>query len=200
MVCFCDIPLGRLTEHVAFYGSYGLGMSKDWGISHGLSPLSYVNTKSVHAEAIASAASSAYDSRKGSDEDYNDVVQMLAFTKPLNGIVNRKDGSAVEKDFYSECEWRYMPKFAKGNKARAMSERFYKDQEKLVQYNNEMKAEFTLAFRIDDIKYILLKDEAEVPVMHDFISTNPELGENSVNEIKRLTTRIISLPRLVRDI
>ncbi|MFU0923178.1 abortive infection system antitoxin AbiGi family protein [Kluyvera sichuanensis] len=30
MVCFCDIPLSRISEHVSFYGSFGLGVSKDW--------------------------------------------------------------------------------------------------------------------------------------------------------------------------
>lgn len=28
LVSFCDIPIGRIAEHVAFYGEYGIGMSR----------------------------------------------------------------------------------------------------------------------------------------------------------------------------
>eukprot|EP01034_Spumella_vulgaris_P011525 gene11525-14663_t len=42
MVCFCDIPLSRIDEHVGFYGSYGLGLSREWGIRAGLNPVQYI--------------------------------------------------------------------------------------------------------------------------------------------------------------
>jgi len=41
-VCFYDIPLSRVAEHVSFYGNYGLGMSKEWAESNNLNPVLYV--------------------------------------------------------------------------------------------------------------------------------------------------------------
>jgi hypothetical protein len=35
IVSFCDIPLTRIREHTDFYGKFGIGMSRDWGISAG---------------------------------------------------------------------------------------------------------------------------------------------------------------------
>ena len=47
MVCFCDIPLSRISEHTKFYGSYGLGMTKEWGIKNALAPILYTPEEGV---------------------------------------------------------------------------------------------------------------------------------------------------------
>ena len=50
MVCFCDIPLSQLMNHINTYGKYGLGMSKEWGIREGLNPVIYFNRNSYLAK------------------------------------------------------------------------------------------------------------------------------------------------------
>ncbi len=52
MVCFCDIPLSRATEHTEFYGSYGLGLTKDWGIRNNLNPVVYGTDNGLVRDAI----------------------------------------------------------------------------------------------------------------------------------------------------
>ena len=39
MTCFCDLPMSHIASHLEFYGSYGLGLSKEWGIKNGLTRL-----------------------------------------------------------------------------------------------------------------------------------------------------------------
>lgn len=50
MICFCDIPMGAIQEHITKYGSYGLGMSKTWGIAKCISPVTYVYPHSSTAD------------------------------------------------------------------------------------------------------------------------------------------------------
>jgi len=45
MVCFCDIPISRISEHVGFYGSYGIGLTKQWGIKNNLNPVFYFSAR-----------------------------------------------------------------------------------------------------------------------------------------------------------
>ena len=53
MVCFCDIPLSQLVNHIRIYGRYGLGMSKEWGIRERLNPVIYFNKNSHLAKLLS---------------------------------------------------------------------------------------------------------------------------------------------------
>src|ERR1043166_5403919 len=39
MVCFCDLLLSQIKAHIDFYGDYGLGLRKKWGLREGISPI-----------------------------------------------------------------------------------------------------------------------------------------------------------------
>jgi len=61
MVCFCDISLGQINNHIKMYGSYGIGMSKEWGMKKKLNPLIYINQNSKLADSISEMATSIYN-------------------------------------------------------------------------------------------------------------------------------------------
>ena len=52
MVCFCDIPLSQISNHVEKYGGYALGLSKEWGESNGINPVMYELPNSNAIETI----------------------------------------------------------------------------------------------------------------------------------------------------
>ena len=54
MSCFCDIPLSKITAHTDFYGSFGLGMTKEWGIRKRLNPIFYLSDNSIIPNLIQS--------------------------------------------------------------------------------------------------------------------------------------------------
>ena len=49
MTCFCDIPLSKVKNHLTFYGNYGLGLTKEWGIRNNVTPILYpqINQKQL---------------------------------------------------------------------------------------------------------------------------------------------------------
>jgi DNA-binding transcriptional regulator GbsR (MarR family) len=52
MVSFCDIPLSLAKDHINKYGSYAIGMSKEWGVRNNLNPVVYIENKSLLAKDI----------------------------------------------------------------------------------------------------------------------------------------------------
>ncbi len=196
MVCFCDIPISRIIEHTSFYGEYGIGMTKEWGLKNKLSPLLYSPAGGV----IPSFANFVRGLREVTDADSPDYLELrsnlnihvydiLPMIKPLSGkmIVG---GSPIEKNFTQESEWRYVPFHAKI---------LYKDGfDKEVEACNIELESSCLEFNSLDIKYIFVKSDAEIPFLFDFIQAH--LARFPLNDIKILISRITSLETISKDL
>jgi len=194
MVCFCDIPLSRIQEHTSFYGEYGIGLTKDWGLKNQLNPVIYCDNSGLVNHA---ANTLAQIDLNGLDKNMADSIT-LAFacfakiTKPLTGSMY-VGGSIMQKEFYQESEWRYIPR--EGLKdAGVFEDEFEKDRESL---NKEM-AKHRLELSPNDIAYIFVKKDADIPGLVDFI--NNSLGSFPLNDLKILYTRIVSLDTLTGDL
>ncbi|MCX6351315.1 MAG: abortive infection system antitoxin AbiGi family protein [Bacteroidetes bacterium] len=57
MICFCDIPLSRVKEHVSKYGGYAIGLTKEWGIQNKLTPVIYTHKNSPATELLNEVSS-----------------------------------------------------------------------------------------------------------------------------------------------
>lgn len=52
MISFCDIPLSLAKDQIDKYGSYAIGLTKEWGIRNNLNPIVYLETNSLLAQDI----------------------------------------------------------------------------------------------------------------------------------------------------
>lgn len=195
IVCFCDIPLSRLSEHVVFYGKFGIGMNQDWGIKNGLNPVLYISNDSTLFESLKGSFENPhpdiYDSKYW-------VMQTLGYTKPLFGKMKRGE-KTIEKNFYNECEWRYVPVIYQGAKhAFLVGPNESDNPEVIKEANAERRQDSMLKFTPSDVRYLLVENTSDIPSLVDFINT--KLGDFSHNELKILTTKIISLDEISKDI
>ena len=193
MACFCDIPLSRISEHTAFYGEYGIGLTKDWGLRNKLCPVIYTppdSSVTKLADYLAVLKLGDMPDKEEQEKAVNDMFyRMISLIKPLNGNM-LIGGSPVEKDFYQESEWRHVPTF---------QDLIFEHEftEKRDEKNRDLEP-YKLAISPEDIKYIFVKNDHEIPVLVDFI--NNKLGHFSHNALKLLTTRILSLDGISLDI
>lgn len=191
MKCFCDIPLTRISEHKEFYGHYGIGLTKEWGLKNGLQPVIYLREDGSIKKCIRFLLGIDEPSDEVDKEELRmTIVSMLALCKPLKGKM-LVDGKYIEKEFFQENEWRYSPPI----REMLLKHRFTDD----VALANAVAAkEHTLAIKPQDIKYIFVNEDSEIPEMVDFINSN--LSEHSLNDLKILQSRIISLKSIEADL
>jgi hypothetical protein len=188
MACFCDIPLSRISEHTDFYGKYGIGLTKVWGVRNKLNPVIYTPPDSQIRELMEHLYVQLSKEDNPDNEGVN-AFKLWSLLKPTSGKVPFSD-SNEEKEFLQECEWRYVPPINK----LVLESGFEKDKEK----NNKEIEEFKLKFEPADIRYIFVKEDNEIPDLVDFITEN--LGKYQSNDLKILQTRIVSLDTLKLDL
>tara|TARA_R110000868_G_scaffold391396_1_gene661354 strand:+ start:647 stop:1291 length:645 start_codon:yes stop_codon:yes gene_type:complete len=202
IVCFCDIPLSRIQEHVGFYGDFGLGMTKEWAESNGLNPILYVspgnnvsgsfNELNQHANKLSNVSE---DSISNQQLAKITMRYLLAHTKPIEGTMV-VDGEPVKKVFYQESEWRYVPKDP--GIAEYMKKWEYDDSDKLKEENEKTRAYSLLKFLPKDIKYIFVKSDADIPDLINFIQS--EMDDYPGADLKVLMSRVTSLESISRDV
>lgn len=212
MVCFCDIPLSQVTEHVDTYGKYAIGLSKDWAIRNGISPVFYVYRDS-RTNAIFDKLSKSIMrldkiktlvkglSKEEIDEMATlDILELLSFCKIYKGRMWRKGKLSAEKIFYNEREWRYVPKINELNEISDylfLSKELFDNEEKRSQSNFDLQM-FKIPFNPSDIKYIIVSEESERLEMIDMIE-HIKGNNHSFNSLKVLNSKIISIDQIKDD-
>jgi hypothetical protein len=198
MVCFCDIPLTRIDTHIKFYGSYGLGLTKQWAMSNKLSPVIYIPDDTRLSNALTrmlhKGAKPQSEYYKESTEDINSII---SYIKPIEGKANKVDGEVVQKEFYQENEWRYTADL-KGVLPQWISKEDHSSPELLSFYNEVTKSVSPLKFSAEDIRYIFVKFDKDIPNIIDFIQA--KLTHYTERDRKILTSRIISLKSINIDL
>ena len=100
MVCFCDIPLSQVKNHIGNYGHYGIGMKREWGIEHNITPVHYQPRDFfLNLKAGRFYNSSAVFSECKEKETFLNKLYHSMLIKPYN---------YGEQVYYDEREWRYI--------------------------------------------------------------------------------------------
>ncbi len=201
MVCFCDLPLTNIPEHLSFYGNYGIGLTKEWGIRRGLNPVLYVSPQSdcnTHLLRVC-----AYAMARPGATSFRDFIELLSFVKPVHGEMFRHD-EMVERYFYDEREWRYVPRLIEqvdNDEALEADFRLDKDEflddVKRAQANSQLGNRAALTFTPDDIRYIVVSDEREIGSMIRAIRQIKNRYEPEVVDL--LASRIVSAVQICQD-
>ncbi|ROV55425.1 abortive infection system antitoxin AbiGi family protein [Neisseria chenwenguii] len=192
-----------MTNHTDFYGKYGIGLTKEWGINQRLNPIWYISEKSGFSDTLwknlfQGGFLALLNLLCGSEKIDLNTLPFLRFIKPLKGKM-KKNGKLVQKDFDEECEWRYSPVSADQSFLSILSVLATQNQEELESNNQILKQKASLKFEPSDIKYIFVPEDKDIPYFISNINKIFRKRGYEDNEIYLLSSKVISLQTIRED-
>ncbi|VWC64054.1 abortive infection system antitoxin AbiGi family protein [Burkholderia lata] len=196
MVSFCDIPMSEIKDHIEKYGSYGIGLTKEWAVKNGLNPVLYVSRESALSESYHAAMKYYVEGEEEESASLGELalLDFFGYMKNYEARLDRK-GTRIDKyRFSDEREWRFVPRHTDDNEVLVARTTYEKNPSK---YSN-LYSDFELKFEPDDIKYIIINDDSEIrEVINHLRATSG--GKYSFDEVDRLTSRILTTEQIKGD-
>jgi len=203
MTCFCDIHLNKLVPHMTFYGSFGIGLNKGWGINYGIQPINYINRSSNLIKDFSFIFSRSLGTPVDDESEIvnnykNYLLTNLLFIKPLDGEMFQ-DGSYVSKNFHDEREWRYIPDFnSVDTELPLLVPQEQLNPKAYSSYSNgiQQRPELWLEFEYSVIKYLVVESDSDRNELIAFIIN--EINA-SITEKHLLISKILVFNELRED-
>lgn len=159
-------------------------------MKNGLNPVIY-SPQGGHAQSIMKyLVAIKFEDEDKKSELNKKAYELLSLIKPIYGRV-RVSGEFIEKQFYLENEWRYVPP--------VISAILYDDSydEDANRANKDVE-KYKLEISPTDIRYIFVNSDDDIPGLVDFIQA--ELAQFPLSDLKILQSRIVSLETLRKDL
>ena len=241
--CFCDIPFHKLLDafkldivdgenvplkdedrrklitgntHPDFYGKYAIAFSKRWGERNNLHPIQYVNAHSTYTTEFSKLFPSLWEAEELPESYANDILNRLAYMKPLRGTMGRVlDGASGErltikmwKNFHDEREWRYVPSVRVTDDVEIrqiianpsiLQMMFIEDRINESLSTDRYKS-IWLCYNYDDIRYILVPNlQARIDTIQTILDIPDDQFVNSEQKYI-LISKIVVLDELRKDL
>ena len=203
MVSFCDIPLSEVKEHINKYGSYGIGLTREWAVRTGLNPVLYLEKKSVLAHNLNVSRKILVDAPDGDYKDLDEVGKCTAdifrYTKNYEADLNRGGKTIKNYRFSDEREWRYVPHF-ENDFEMSIGASYWDDEENKDEVENDKQklSLLEVPFEPNDIKYIIIENDNEISDFLDFLK-KAKGKQYTYHDIERLMTRLLTTEQIMSD-
>jgi hypothetical protein len=196
MVSFCDIPLSQIKEHIDKYGSYGIGLTKEWAARNKLNPVMYLQPGSFLTESVRQVLIGYRKGGEDLSEKDEPLINLLRYAKNYEGDLKRDGKKTIKAYRYSdEREWRYVPPNNLVSLMFLSDSSLTEDKRKKA---NTAISDIRLPFEPDDIRYIIIKEESEIGFFLDVLR-RAKGKTYPAHAIERLSTRILTASQIRTD-
>ena len=182
MVCFCDITLTEIKEHVKNYGCYGIGLKKQWAKKK-VSPVIYFNHSSSLVKMI-------YENLNGTAKCSQSTFLFCLLKQYYGYTWSSVIGKKRRKIIYNEREWRFIPRRISPKQLRIKV-----TQPKDLSNENKNIKDKKLKFSYEDVKYIIVDKEQERLDMITFLKDTIQ----DATICDKLLSKIMTLKQIKED-
>lgn len=198
MVCFCDIGLQRLEQHMDCYGYYGIAFPKHWCMGKGVQGVQYLSNESSLYQDVREAikVSRRIDSDGAVESEQvlaSFLTHQLMYYKPYQGKMRyRVDNRTRKKCLADECEWRFVPDVSTLDMPMAVSDA-WKIDNYLDAYSSALATvpEVSLKFSVQDVKHIIISATEDLSTLMKASEEWQEEGVFSDQEIYQLLSKVL---------
>lgn len=196
MVSFCDIPLSEIKNHISNYGSYAIGLKKEWAVQNRLNPVLYIDFNSYVGESIRESLMefTKLNDRKKHTLKQLQLIDVARYIKNYQRDLERNGTIIKDYRFYDEREWRFVPDL--NQTPILISAKSYRDTATKNQKNEDI-GKIKLTFDASDISYIVLKEESEISPFIPFLREC--FKRSTLEDFDKLITRIITTNQINED-
>ena len=163
-VCFCDIPFKNIRGHLKNYGQYGIGLSKQWCMNQGVTPIRYFhsNTPDLQDDSFMSALTFVKADSQGISS-----LRMIIEELNIKGVINNFTLNDCDKLSFEvkqilemyEREYKKAMSYVTTQVNYLRTCEFYHEHEwRAIQPKN--KVDF-LKFPMEEITYLIVSNENE---------------------------------------
>ena len=188
MKCFCDIPLGKVKNHMERYGYFGIGLKKSFLQQYGVTPVIYMHKNSETYFGVKKM--------KGLKMEEAPFLPLLKRYYGDDYYFIEGENEPIRKriHFYDEREWRYLPKNIKPESCK----KFNKISEG-IRFASKMNANISsylqpLKLPADAIEYIIISKKKELAA-----TMNQLRQKFGRPEMELLFTKIIIAENILND-
>jgi len=205
MISFCDLRISELKSHMDKYGSYGIGLTKNWANKNGLNPVFYVNQYSPLTSDFIKAVGKLYNQLNNipieeqltMEKAYMDILNTYRYIKNYEGDLVRKGGEKTENyRFADEREWRFVPPIGSDLFPFVPLGKIETDEQK-EELNKGISHE-RVSFQPEDIKYLIVESDSDITGLIKHLKRNKERFDEET--IQYLASRILTVEQIHDDV
>lgn len=219
MISFCDIPLSKTDSFIERYGNYAIGLTKEWADKKRINPILYAKDNNILTSLSFYKSVEVHyrDELKKYGENLNEISfdlspgpkpQIVSFFNyhnthkanvSIHGMVKKYYDDVRKQINYEENEWRYLvedtidtPWFW-----RKVDYEKWRGKASKPSPSEQLKSK-KLEFSVEDIAFVLIKEESEIPQIVDFINKEGVISDKNIDDSEKLIlcSRIISFERI----
>lgn len=189
MLSLCDIPLADIEDYLTKYGGNSIGLSREWGKRHGITPV-------VYCEPSSSLLNDSIGLIRQNMDNGLDIFVAKLFSHIKNHEGKLPKYNYKKYRFYDEREVRIIPSLDE-LKSFGYSPVLLKREYTIYKANNDNSSlllnKLTIPFSYNDIRYFILRNEDSISEIKEILSKEINLSESNIGffTIKQVREDII---------